>query len=252
MADCNSVSTPVDLGKKLTKNLSPTSDEERLEMSKVPYQEAIGCLLFLAQGTRPDITFAVNDASRYNNNPGLLHWNAVKRIFRYLKGTLDKKLVYSKVDTSFHGFTDADWASNPGDRRSYTGYVFMKSNGAICWNSKKQQTVALSSTEAEYMAISAATQEALWLIQLENEFWKRNAPTIIFCDNRSTICLGKNDAYQPRTKHIDIRHHFIRQKVNDKQITLTPMSTTEMTADILTKGLPKAKHQFCCQKLGLK
>lgn len=122
----------------------------------------------MGQGTLPDIAFAVNDVSRFNNKHGRAHWTAVKRIFRYIKGSIDMKLFFSNSD-ALTGYTDADWASDVDKRRSSTGFVFTMSGGAVSWNSRRQDTVALSSTEAEYMALSSATQEAIWLKQFGEE-----------------------------------------------------------------------------------
>lgn len=251
MWSCNPVSTPVDINVKLTKQMCPTDAKDIQDMSQIPYQEAVGCLLYLSQGTRPDIAFAVNNVSRFNANHGKQHWMAVKRIFRYLRGTVNKKLYYAKSSHGLIGYSDADWAGEIENRRSCTGYVFTRGNGAISWNSKLQQTVALSTTEAEYMALSAATQEVLWLRQFEQQFWSLAYPTMIFCDNRSAICLTKNDAYQRRSKHIDIRHHFIRQKCSTNEIKVAYIGTNDMLADGLTKGVTKQKHNFCFDNIGL-
>lgn len=252
MEDCNPVSTPMNVSIKLTKAMSPTTEEEREEMVNIPFQEAVGSILYLAQGTRPDIAYAINNISRFNNNPGKLHWLAIKHLFRYLKGTSAAKLTFSKKENSqLLGYSDADWGSDVDDRRSCTGHVFIKNGGSVSWQSKRQQTIALSSTEAEYMALSSSTQEALWLRQLQWEFWQDTKPTPILCDNQSTICLAKNDAFQPRSKHIDIKHHFVREKVENKQISISHVSTTTMVADVLTKALPKQKHNWCFTKMGL-
>ncbi|XP_044741904.1 secreted RxLR effector protein 161-like [Chrysoperla carnea] len=222
-------------------------------MEKIPYQQAVGSLLYAAQSTRPDIAYAVSLVSRYNNDPGKPHWNAVKRIFRYLKGTINKKIQYSKHENSaIMGFSDADWAGDVDNRKSVTGYVFLSQGGAICWNSKKQPTVALSTTEAEYMALSATVQEALWLRNFMKELDGKEAePTKIYCDNKSAIDLAAIANYRPRTKHIDVRHHFIRQHILNNEIILSPVGTREMTADVLTKGLPREAHQNCIEKMGL-
>lgn len=254
MADCNPVLTPIDINTKLSKQMSPKDESEREAMENVPYQEAVGSLLYAAQSTRPDIAFAVNAVSRYNNNPGKAHWNAVKRIFRYLKGTSHLRLEYSKGGPSeIIGFCDADWASDIDERRSITGYVFMKQGGAVTWNTRKQQTVALSTTEAEYMAMSASVQEAMYLRNLQIELKLNDVKsTNIFCDNRSALNLSQASNYSPRTKHIDIRHHYIREKVQDGSIKFVAVSTDDMAADVLTKGLSSIKHNKCLNQFGLK
>lgn len=255
MADCNPISTPVDPNQKLTKDMSPKSKADMEEMAMIPYQEAVGSILYLAQCTRPDIAYAVNNVSRFNQNPGKAHWTAVKRIFRYLKGTIDKKLVYThKRDSNVYGYSDADFASDVDERRSCTGFVFVLQGAAISWNSKRQPTVAISTTEAEYMALSCGTQEAIYLKQFENEFGIGNVdqPITLFCDNMSAIHLASNDVYHSRTKHIDVKHHFVRQSVSNCLIEVKSIGTDKMAADNLTKSVPNDKHNFCNKAIGLK
>lgn len=253
MADCNPVSTPLDINQKLSKEMSPKLPDEITEMSRIPYQQAVGSLLYASQGTRPDIAFAVSLVSRFNNNPGKAHWNAVKRIFRYLKGTLGLTLIYSKDPNSdIVGYCDADWASDIDERRSATGYVFKFQGAPITWATKRQTTVALSTAEAEYMALSAATQEAVWLRNFNREFKIVPCiPTQIFCDNKSAIDLAHTSIHHSRSKHIDIRHHFVREKVFSKEIVLKSVSTEDNDADVFTKGLAYAKHHKCLSDMGL-
>lgn len=254
MVDCNPVDTPMDPNQKLSKSMSPQSPSEREEMSRIPYQELIGGLLYIAQGTRPDITFAVNTLSMYNNDPGKAHWTAAKRVLRYLKGTIDTKLAYSNDDrNNFLAFCDADWASNIDDRRSCSGYVFMYQGGAISWCSKRQPTIALSTTEAEYMALSSTVQESSWLNQFICQFnlGGQSQSIRIFCDNTSALDLAKSTGYSARTKHIDVRHHFLREHIETGQINLVHIPTVEMVADVLTKPLNSKKHRFCSEGMGL-
>lgn len=253
METCNPVATPMDVSIKLIKEMSPKTEAEIEEMASIPYQEAVGSILYLAQGSRPDIAYAVSAVSRYNNNPGKAHWIAVKRILRYLKGTKDQKLTFSfKGKNEIIGFCDADWANDEDERRSCTGYVFLKNGAAISWFSKRQPTIALSSTEAEYMALSSCAQELLWFRQLEKEIWNNNIPTLVHCDNQSAIRLAVNDIYQPRTKHIDVRHHFVREMLEQNKLQIEHIPTAEMVADIMTKPLPKCKHNFCTTQMGLR
>lgn len=246
MLDCKVAKTPVEVGLKFTSSL-----EEKFDC---PYQQAIGSLLYLAQCTRPDISFAVNMLSRFNKEPKSEHWTAVKRIMRYLQGTKDLRLVYTKDgNKNITGYCDADWASDMSDRKSCTGNIFMFQGGAISWCSRKQQTVALSTAEAEYMAMSSATQEALWLRQLHVELGLQlDGPVIIYSDNQSAIKLSSNDCYLPRSKHIDIRHHFLRDHVNDLHIKFCYCKGSEMVADILTKGTTVDKNLYCVHKMGLR
>lgn len=220
MSDSNPASTPLDHNQVLSKNMH-AKDSGPSEMANVPYQEAVGSILYLSQVTRPDIAHAVNTVSKFNKNPCKIHWTAVKRILRYLKGTISAKLEFCRnEDPVLTGFCDADWGSDIDDRRSCTGYVFKMNGGAVSWNSKRQATVALSTTEAEYMGLSSATQEAMWLRQLRLDLLPNSSdqPIKIFCDNKSAISLSHSDGYNARTKHIDIRHHFIRNKIEEKKI----------------------------------
>lgn len=249
MNNCKPMWTPTDANVKLKK-----SENQQEILKNIPYQEIIGCLLYLSQGTRPDITYTVNSLSRYNNQPTNEHWMALKRVMRYLKATMSMKLVYKKnVDEIISGYCDSDWASNIEDRRSCTGYLFLFQGAAISWNSKKQQTIALSTSEAEYMALASSIQEALWLKQLADELQPelKGTPITLYCDNQSAINLSKNAVYHARSKHIDVRYHFIREKIAAKQIVVQYKCTGDMVADILTKGLHRPKHENFTSSMGL-
>ncbi|XP_055841693.1 uncharacterized protein LOC129908896 [Episyrphus balteatus] len=223
---------------------------EEDETEKVSYQEAVGCLLYLVQGSRPDIAFAVNDVSRFNAKHGKANWTAVKRIFRYLKDTINLKLHFKGAET-LNGFSDADWASDIDKRRSCTGFAFNPRGGAISWRSKRQPTVALFSTEVEYMA--AVVQEATWLKQFGAEIDEcfKKEHILIACDNQSAIKLAETNCFRSRSKHIEVWHHHIRDRINDGTIAVRYISTEEMAADNLTKAVPSNKHQLCLNKMGL-
>lgn len=253
MQNCNPISTPMDHNQKLSIEMSPRNDVERAEMNNVPYQEAIGSIMYAAQVTRPDVCFAVNAVSRFMQNPGKAHWIAVKRILRYLKGTANAKLVFSKSgDSNLIGYCDADWAGDVDKRRSTTGYVYLYHGAAISWNSRKQPTVAISTTEAEYMSLAAALQEAMWLKQLQAELENTTDTIVINCDNKSAIDLASTTAYHARSKHIDVRHHFVREKIAERVIKLNYTKTDEMVADIFTKAIVPAKHNLFLQSCGIK
>ena len=167
MEDCKSVLTPMDPNQKLSKEMESKSAEEKEQMANVPYMEAIGSILYVSQVSRPDISYAVNFLSRFSKNPGKAHWSAVKRLLRCLKGTTNLKLQYRKgANSSLVGFCDADWGNDINDRHSVSGYVFVMQGSPISWGSKRQATVALSTTEAEYMSLSSTYQEALCLRNL--------------------------------------------------------------------------------------
>lgn len=250
LQDVKPSKTPGDANTKLSiRQITADNDVT----GKVPYQELIGSLLYLAQGTRPDISFAVNDASRFNKQHCTEHWEAVLRILKYCKGTMHAKLVYRTRSEELHAFSDADWASDIDKRRSCTGYVVMMSGAAITWRSQRQETVAQSSTEAEYLALSTTVKEMAWVTQFVDELCNTNTkPITVYCDNQSAIKLGAVEAFRERTKHIDVRHHHIRERVEENAIKLQYISTNEMTADALTKPLTGEKTQKFAAKMGLK
>lgn len=235
MLNCKSVDTPSDPNQRLSKGNSCDSD---FNSEQIPYQQAVGSLMYLIQGTRPDLAFSVNYVCRYSTCYTGEHWKAVKRIMRYLRGTADLKLAFRKnANHDFMGYTDADWGTDTDDRKSVTGFVFIRSGSAISWCSKKQPTVALSTAEAEYMALSACMQEAVWLKQLNDEIFGKFHPINIFCDNQSALCNAENNGYSARSKHIDLRHHFIRELVMNKTCLLHYVNTEKNVADVLTKML---------------
>ena len=178
------------------------------------------------------------------------------RTFKYLRGTSDWELVFRRGipgGETLNGYVDADWASDVNDRKSTSGFVFMLAGGAICWSSKKQASVALSSTEAEYIAAAHASKEVVWLRRLLSELGQApNAPTHLHIDNQSAIAITKNPKFHDRTKHIDVRYHFLRQKVDSEEILLTYLPTDDQVADVLTKGLVRAKHEHFLKEMGLR
>lgn len=251
MANCHAVATPFEPSLRLDKSMCPNTKEEEEEMKNVPYKEAIGSLTYLSQVTRPDISYAVNAVSQYSSNPGRKHWEAVKRIFRYLRGTAGDRLRYTKDGSpDIAGYTDADWGGDVDTRKSTTGYVFTMQGGAISWNVKRQPTVALSSCEAEFMAMSRTIQEALWWqSMLEQIFGKQEMD--ILCDNQSAICVAKNGSYNPRTKHVDIRYHFVHDSLYNGMIELKYVNTKQQAADGFTKPLAPPNLKAMKQQIGI-
>ena len=249
MEESNAVSTPIQLGSNLVKAV-----EEDDMFDQEIYQSAVGSLLYLSTRTRPDISYAVSSVARFTSKPTKQHWTAVKRIFRYLNGTISLGLLYSKdKEKECTGYSDADWAGDVNDRKSTSGYVFKLSGAAISWRSKKQSCVALSTAEAEYIALASATQESVWLQELLSSMKETIVkPATIFEDNKSAICLAKNPQYHGRAKHIDIKHHFIRQRVQDGDIKLEFCKSEDMIADMLTKGLSSYQFAKLREMAGLK
>jgi hypothetical protein len=203
--------------------------------------------------TRPDICFAVNTLSQFMVEPRRVHWVAAKHVLRYLRGTVEYGLSYIQGDgVKLMGFTDADWAGNTVDRKSTSGCCFSLGSGVVSWFSRKQKSVALSSAEAEYMAASLAACEAIWLRKATHGFvWPGVGATVIHCDNQSCIKLSENPVFHDKSKHIEIRFHFIRDCVQKGTVKLQYVPTGEQVADILTKALMKGKFVFFRDKLGV-
>ena len=245
MTDCSSRSTPINECEPLSESMCPTTYTEHLEMRNIPYREAIGSIMYLAVSTRPDISKAVSNVSKYLQNPGPAHWMAVKRILRYLKGTRDLKLILGKRGAALKmkAYSDADLAGDLDKRRSTTGYVILLDDSPIMWKSRLQATTAKSTTEAEYMAVSDTSAEVLYFIPLLKEMGIPPTESIrLMEDNQGCISVAKNPINNSRTKHIDIKHHFVRDLVVNGTIALEYCDTKSQLADILTKGLPKSVH----------
>jgi hypothetical protein len=252
LEEANPVATPMDPTIKLVPN--PQVNEPNRSNS---YAKRLGELQYIANGTRPDISCPVNKLAAFTANPSMQHYTALKRILRYLAGTKTLGITYRKPkddhdeENLFHGFADAAYANN-FDLKSTTGYVFMATGGAITWKSKKQSIIALSSTEAEYVALSEAGREACWLRNLYKELgFPQSTSTIMKGDNEGSITLTQNPQFHQRSKHIEIRHHWVRELVKNKVIDIHDCRDPEQTADILTKPLLKPKHQRHTEEMGV-
>jgi hypothetical protein len=246
------LSTPMDVQIRLSSEQAPASAAECAQMRDVPYREAVGALNWAALATRPDIAFAVATVARFAANPGPAHWEAVKRIFRYLSGTRDLWLSYGESKRALEGYADADGSMNE-DRRAISGYAFLIDGGAVLWSSKRQEIVSLSTTESEYVAATHGGKEAIWLRSLISEvFGPLKDATTLFSDNQAAIALTRDHQYHARTKHIDVRYHWIRWVVEQGAIKLIYCPTDDMVADVLTKALPSAKVKHFAAGLGLR
>ncbi|KAH9671238.1 Integrase catalytic domain-containing protein [Citrus sinensis] len=254
MTDCKSVKTPLAAHFKLSSLQCPKSNQEKDEMSVVPYANAVRCMMYAMVLTRPDISHALSVVSRYMASPGQDHWQAAKWILRYLKGTLEYGLVYGRSDgkgKGICGFVDADFAGDLDRRRSLSGYIYMFDGCLIDWKASLQHVVALSTTEAEYTAAAEAVKEALWLKGLMAELGLAQKTVEVFCDSSSAIYLSKNPAHHERTKHIDIKLHFIRNEVSKGVVKMVKIHTDSNPADMLTKVVSTAKLKFCLNMAGL-
>ena len=207
--------------------------------------------MYASQGTCPDISFAVSFLGQFMENPGRPHWEAVKRVFCYLKGMKDVCLVIGDMQTGLEAFSDTDWASQD-HCHSTSGNIFTIDGGAMSWSSKKQPIIALSTMEAEYITAMHAVKEALWLHTFLAEImWPLMRPITIHLDNVSAIAITKNNEYHPRTKHIDIQYHFIHHIVQRGFIYIDYVPTNDMVADMLTRALPRHKVTHLNSLVGL-
>lgn len=254
LTNTRGASTPLSLGQKLSRSSAPTLPTDIKDMEQYPYRQLLGSLMYFAIMTRPDIAFAISHLSQFASNPSLEHWQALVHVARYLNTTASLRLTYGSGagDIVLTGYCDADWGSSTDDRRSVTGYCFMINDVVISWNSRKQPTVALSSTEAEYMAASSAAREAIWLRQALDELgYHQDGPTKIYVDNQGAIALTRNPEFHTRSKHIDIQHHFVRDLVQSQRVEFIYTHTNTQVADVLTKPLSADKHQRFTSAMGL-
>jgi histone deacetylase 1/2 len=211
----------------------------------------VGALQYLTI-TRPDLSFVVNKVSQYVQGPMDKHWAALKRVLRYVKGTLDQKLQFQKSDNTLNAFSDADWAGCPDDRRSTGGFAVKMGSNLVSWSSKKQPTVSRSSTESEYKAIANVAIELIWIQSLLKELgiFQWNAP-VLWCDNLGATYMTSNPMFHARTKHIEIHFHFVREQVARRALQVRFISSKEQIADIFTKPLSKSPFSLICSNLNL-
>jgi hypothetical protein len=265
MLDCKPVPTPLATGVRLSKDDCPRVKpaEPLLVDGKHTYASVVGAIMYAMLGTRPDLAFAIGQLTRFNSNPGPQHVAALKRVLRYLRGSIDFKLTYgaefsgssgsNNAKLVVLGYCDADWGASIDDRRSVSGTLFNVAGGAVTWQAQRQKSVALSTVEAEYMASCQAAKDAVWLRAfLVGLGLIASAPTNILCDSQGAMALAKNPEHHQRSKHIDLRYHFVREQVAGGAITLVYTSTSEMAADQLTKPLSKDMHNRCLRSMGLR
>ncbi|XP_052625051.1 secreted RxLR effector protein 161-like [Lactuca sativa] len=246
MGDCNPIKYPMEPRSSLRK------DGEGEPVNATDYRKLIGSLRYLTH-TRPDLSYSVGVMSRYMEAPKMCHLNALKKILRYVKGTKDFGLVYKTGgDKKIVGFSDSNHGTDLDDRKGTTGTIFFLFGNVVTWSSQKQQTVSLSSCEAEFMVATEAACQALWLRSLIKELtgWKEEAVKL-FVDNKSAIALMENPVFHGRSKHIDTKFHFIWGCVERKEIQVKHVSGEEQRADPLTKALPRVKFLEMRDMLGV-
>ena len=236
MVGCKTVGTPMNVSEKLT------SDDGTGIADARKFRSLVGRLIYLTH-TRPDLTYAVGIVSRFMHCPSKQHFGAAKRILRYIAGTTSYGIWYSRKNKfELVGYSDSDWAGEKEDMKSTSGNCFTLGSGIVSWASKKQATVALSSTEAEYVAAAKAACQAIWLRRILSDLNQtQNGATTIFCDNRSAIAMTRNPVLHNRTKHIAIKHHFIRELVAEGEVELEFCRTDQQLADLFTKSLSRGK-----------
>ena len=253
MQDAAPVSTPLVVKHELSLSQSPQTEAKKHAyksyVQDMHYLSLVGSLLFAMQ-TRPDIQYAVGLIAQFGANPGIAHLEAAKRILRYLKGTADYHLVLGRQWEGYFdlvGWSNSNWAQDTNDCKSTSSFIFNVAGSSIAWSSKKQATVATSSVEAEYVASANATKEAVWLHTLLTELdFPPTQATVIHADNLGCITLANNLVSHSQAKYIDIKHHFIYEKIEHHEVRLDYVSTKNMLADIFTKALPReAFEKFC-------
>nr|GFA54552.1 retrovirus-related Pol polyprotein from transposon TNT 1-94 [Tanacetum cinerariifolium] len=245
------VSSPLTPNFKLTDKDCPSSKKNVKKMDRVPYASVVGSLMYVVVCTRPDLAHAVGVVSRFLSNPGKKHWEAVKWIFQYLRGTSKLGTTFGNGKPTLVGYTYSDLAGNKDNIKSTSGYLMTFAGRAVSWQSRLQKYVALSTTEAEYMAEMEACKELLWLKRFLQELGFKQQRYAVLCDNQSAIHLAKNSMFHKRTKHIDVRYHWIRDAIEDGMFELNKVHTDDNASDMLTKAVAREKLKICCSFAGM-
>ncbi|CAH9148515.1 unnamed protein product [Cuscuta epithymum] len=252
MQDAKAASVPLGSHFKLSKEDSPKNKKDCAQMQKIPYASAIGSIMYAMVCTMPDIAHAVGVVSRYMGDPGKEPWEAVKWIMRYLKGTASNALCFDGKNVELLRHVDADLASNDSDgSRSTTGYVFTFGGTTVSWLSQLQKIVALSTTEAEYVAITEVSKEMVWLQNLLGELGKGYKNNILYSDSQSAIFLANNSTFHKRTKHIRLKYHYIRHLLEIEALQLAKIRGSENPAYMFTKVVTLEKLKLCIASIGL-
>ena len=250
MADLHPMDIPADPNKRLKANTEKCEGEKYMQFP-YPYKQAVGALLYVALSTRPDISFAVGQIAQQSHSPDDTHWLAVLHIFAYLLKTKHLGLWLGGKMNGLLGFSDSDFAGNLDDRSSTSGSIFFYHGGPVAWSSRKQKCIALSTTEAEYVAGAEASATAIWLRCLCGDLNGVDQTVPMFCDNNGAVLLAHNPEFHPKTKHIQNKYHFIRRAVEEKKITVTHIRAEDQLADIFTKPLPKVTFESMRARIGV-
>lgn len=236
------ITTPLGAHFKLQTPTDKEYQEQEERMKDIPYQSAVGSIMYSMVGTRPDLTYVVGVIRRFMSRHVHEHWQAVKWVLRYARGTVDTKLSFkSKGDFVVRGYCDSDYAGDLVGRKSTTGMVFTVGGNPVSWRSSLQKVVALSSTEAEYIVLSEAVKEGVWLKRFAEELGFPQDSVEVLCDSQSAITLSKNAVFHKRTKHVATKYHFIRDLINVGEVQVLKIATANNPADIFTKVLPVYK-----------
>ncbi len=250
--DAKPYGSPMIPGAVYSKKDAPSSPEEASHMEHTLYHQAIGSLMYTAIATHPNTSFTISALSHFLANPGNTHWEAVKHVFHYLKGTKDLQLTYGSERQDLQGYTDAD-GSTQEDQQAMSGYTFLINRGTISWSARRQELITLSTAEVEYVAATHAAKEAKWLHKLFGKLFPHllDLPMTLFLDNQSVIKLTTTDNYHAWTKHLDQLYHFIHNLVSKQVIKLVYCPSEDMVMDTLTKALLKWKVVAHASSLGM-
>ncbi|XP_019176458.1 PREDICTED: uncharacterized protein LOC109171834 [Ipomoea nil] len=245
MTDCKPLATPAAVTKAVTPSTQPFDNLTQ-------YRRIVGALQYLTI-TRPDLSYAVNRLCQFMHSPIVDHWGLLKRVLRYIKGTIDFGLRLSATSsTAIHAYSDSDWASCPIDRKSTSGYAVFLGSNLVSWLSRKQRTVARSSTEAEYKALADVSAEVTWIVSVLREIGLYSGcPATLWCDNLGATYLCANPVFHARTKHVEIDYHFVRDRVAAGDFVVNFVSTRDQLADVFTKPLPASRFAMLRDKLNV-
>ncbi|XP_019198888.1 PREDICTED: uncharacterized protein LOC109192641 [Ipomoea nil] len=245
MSDCKPLATPASVTQAVSQSTDPFDNPTQ-------YRRLAGALQYLTI-TRPDLSYSINRLCQFMHTPIDEHWGLLKRVLRYIRGTMDYGLRLSpSLSIDIHAFSDSDWAGCPVDRKSTSGYAVFIGSNLISWVSRKQRTVARSSTEAEYKGLADVCAEVTWVVSLLRELGLHSgAPATLWCDNMGATYLCANPVFHARTKHVEVDYHFVRDKVTSGEYKVTFVSTKDQVADIFTKPLPAARFAILRDKLNV-